>query len=63
MTNDERLKTIENSLKHLAEVAASHEENFRSIVRTFQTGLKSIQSLERIASAHETRLARLEKRK
>lgn len=59
----EELKAIQNSLKHLAEVAASHDESFRTIARTFQTELKTVQNLERIASAHEARLARLEKRK
>ena len=47
ITFDEQMKSIENRLKHLAELAAAHDENFRTIAKTFQTELKSIQSLER----------------
>lgn len=58
-----QLKSVETRLKHLIELAARHDENFRTIAKTFATELKSIQSLERIARAHETRLTRLERRK
>jgi len=62
MTPDD-LKKIENSLKHLAEVSAKHEENFRTTSKNFATVLDSLKRLERIAMAHEMRLARLERKR
>jgi len=49
----------ERDAKAAAAVAAS-EQKFEVIRQTFLTCLDSIQSLERIATAHEARIGRLE---
>jgi len=69
MTPDELTK-LQNSIKHLLELAAKrdaeaakNEARFERIAKIFQTEHDSIKRLERIAVAQEARLSRLEKRK
>jgi hypothetical protein len=62
MTPDEITK-LHNSIKHLAETAAKHEEKFRTTEHNFRIVLDSLKRLERIAVAHEARLSRLERKR
>jgi hypothetical protein len=71
MTIDERLEALAQSMEllsamHLDNEKRYHErfaeigKNFETVTHNFNVVLDSIKSLERIASAHETRISHLE---